>query len=59
MINIIVRIRDSAVDGTLSHLVVRIRDSAVDGTLSHLVVRIIYIILVLCSVMVLYILELI
>jgi len=33
------RIRDSAVDGTLSHLVVRIRDSAVDGTLSHLVVR--------------------
>ena len=36
-----IRIRDSAVDGTLSHLVVRIRDSAVDGTLSHLVVRII------------------
>ena len=35
-----IRIRDSAVDGTLSHLVVRIRDSAVDGTLSHLVVRI-------------------
>ena len=37
---VILRIRDSAVDGTLSHLVVRIRDSAVDGTLSHLVVRI-------------------